>query len=335
VLGWSAVARTWWSKLSLRGRPDHVWWVGHRVGVCRCFRSAICGWSRGWRSESVQHTPPNHVRRILQSGGRRSGGARYANPPAVDDAGATLSHRFHRQHLESGGRRNGSGDCVSCISHRTYDQGAIAFGMAITFHRSRSAATVASWVRVWMRMCSDGDLVTGPLTDEVGARSVYAVQHGVRRGRAGELSARGWNGRDSPERSGEPGTDACHQAEQTVERHERALAAAHRKAELARAKADPTFVPVPPPGEAGVADSVVRVDADPAPAGLRLPAVALSASRPARVAATVRTEDVPSDVKVPMTSAKVAEWLQTWMQMCADRSWCRSRTRSGRGPSTT
>jgi Protein of unknown function (DUF2637) len=105
--------------------------------------------------------------------------------------------------------------------------------------------------------------------------------------------------------------------ERTVEQHSRALAAAHRKAELARAKTDPTFVPVPRAGEAGVADSVVPANAEPAPASLRVPAVALPA-RPVRAAATVRTEDVPSDVKVPTTPATVAQWLQTWMQMCAD-----------------
>lgn len=106
--------------------------------------------------------------------------------------------------------------------------------------------------------------------------------------------------------------------ERTVEQHSRALAAAHRKAELARAKTDPTFVPVPHAGDAGAADSVVPVDAETAPASLRVPEVALSASRPVRAASAVRTEDVPSDVKVPTTPATVAQWLQTWMQMCAD-----------------
>ncbi len=36
-----------------------------------------------------------------------------------------------------------------------------------------TAATVAQWAQTWMRMCADGDLVSGPLTDDARARAVY------------------------------------------------------------------------------------------------------------------------------------------------------------------
>jgi Protein of unknown function (DUF2637) len=95
--------------------------------------------------------------------------------------------------------------------------------------------------------------------------------------------------------------------ERIVERHVRALAAARREAELARAKTDPTFVPASPVSRAGVANREVCVDADPSSAGLRVSAVPLPAARSVRAASALRTEDVPSDVKVPMTAVKVAE----------------------------
>jgi Protein of unknown function (DUF2637) len=62
-----------------------------------------------------------------------------------------------------------------------------------------TAATVAQWARTWMRMCADGDLVSGPLTDDGRARAVYnlsgrqlrnvrsAVRSGALARKAGEL----------------------------------------------------------------------------------------------------------------------------------------------------
>jgi len=36
-----------------------------------------------------------------------------------------------------------------------------------------TAATLSQWVSTWMKMCADGDLVLGPLNDDVGARARY------------------------------------------------------------------------------------------------------------------------------------------------------------------
>ncbi len=90
--------------------------------------------------------------------------------------------------------------------------------------------------------------------------------------------------------------------EQTVERHVRAPAAAHRRAELARAKTDPTFVPTSSIGGVAVRDSPAQAPVD---------------AEPARASA-VGTDETPSEVKAPTAAATVAQWVQTWMRMCAD-----------------
>lgn len=41
-----------------------------------------------------------------------------------------------------------------------------------------TAVTVAQWLQVWMRMCADGDLILGPLTDEQRTREVYDFSGG-------------------------------------------------------------------------------------------------------------------------------------------------------------
>ena len=89
-----------------------------------------------------------------------------------------------------------------------------------------------------------------------------------------------------------------------IRRHEQDLARERRRAELVAAKA-------PPPG--GEADGSVGVGApaQPAPA-IRPTTIGLSA------APTGRTDERAEDVRVPATAGAVAQWLATWVRMCAE-----------------
>ena len=103
--------------------------------------------------------------------------------------------------------------------------------------------------------------------------------------------------------------------ERIVERHGRALAEAHRKAELARAKADPTFVPVSATASRCWTPWHGRPD--------RLgPACECRGRVLAARLRRVRPEDVPSDAKVPMTRRRSRSGCRPGCRCVRTRNWC-------------
>lgn len=90
-----------------------------------------------------------------------------------------------------------------------------------------------------------------------------------------------------------------------VERHARRLAAARRTAELKIAESDPTFAPVAASPDSVTANLAASVTSP-------VPGASCATTSAIRVDGGLR------EPKAPSTQTTVTQWLQTWMQMCAD-----------------